>query len=1197
MKTVDHPVSNEGMPHLEQFSIHEPYWVARLIERDPVALPYVPADISRDRLPATWIHQEIDCHDLHVFGESSEPIARAVAAISLYLGRLCGKEAFDLDYSGLSLQSLPEAPDTPFATAVPLAIRLNGLDSFTEHVAQIEDLLSDAEAHGTYARDLVFRSPQIEAEHRQRLRSVPDVAVAIVPADRKDATELPPAHLVFAIAESAPKITLVANPDAIDKDLLTKIAEELKYVLSQADEDPGSALADFTVVTPRERAILDGWNGESRVEHEASNIPRLFEAQADKTPDATALVFRDESLTYRELNARANQLARLLLARGAQRGDLIGVLMERSVEVVVALLGVLKAGAAFVPLDPIYPLRRLAFLADDPKTQKYLSLVELRWMHRLAVIAQDAKPAFIVTQERHLGRVPNVGAQNIVFDGPSALDGIGVENLEAPIGPEDLAYVMYTFGSAGRPKGVMITHSNIDSFLTAIDGPLKSETPGVMLSATSIAFDFSIAELIWPLTRGYTAVLHSDGLAGAPIRRGSRHPNKPIDFSLFFWTVAGRHQASDQVPHRLLLEAARFADEHDFTVRTSERRGGSFGDFFANTSAVSATPGATAKSFALRAESGPQPERTRYITSPGDPELFRRAGQEGAIVLTQLLGQSVETLGKNIDLYRRAWTQSGRAGAGRVAVMLHTLVGEDELAVKEAVRGPMKAYLKGDLSLIRDAAWEFPAFQEMAEEGKTLDEFFAHLSEQGLGELLEFAFERSYATSGLFGTRLRCLALVDRLKEIGVDEIACLIDFGSPDEQVLEHLPLLSDLRFAANPKEDVEDIAALIERHRVTHVVAAPSLATALTWNDRSRNALARVSVMVVGGEAMSVELAHQLRSSVKGRVLNVYGSIETTVWSTSHELTDERGSVPIGKPIANTRLYVMDEHQRLLPIGVPGELVVSGDGVGRGYLNKPELTDACFLRNDRGRMYRTGDVVRMRRDGVLEFLERLDHQVKIRGNHINLPDIESVLQSASGVRKAVVQPQTDASGGQRLVAYVVPVSSAEFRPNDLREFVRARLPECMIPSLIEPMHDLPLTPSGTVDRRALPKTFGRPRPSDPERSLTAPATETQRRLAELWKRLLDVTEIDRTAKFVDLGGHSLLAMRAITEIEKTFATRISVRALLVSSLSQVAAEIDRLTAGRHDHAGRDRARDTESPGLGRLARWFKKKTQRSRS
>ena len=850
MRTVDPPINDDrmrqlgcsvaaGLDELTQFSIHEPYWVTRLIERDPVALPYVPADVSRDRLPAKWIHQEIDCHELHRPSESSKPIARTVAAISLYLGRLSGKKAFDLDYRGVCLGNLPEAAASYFATTVPLAFRLNWSISFAEFVAQVEDLLSDAEAHGTYARDLVFRSPQIEAEHRQRLTSIPDVAVAIVPADGMIATELTPARLVFAIAQTAPKITLIANPDAIDEDLLIKIAEELKHVLSQADEDSGRALGDFAVVTPRERAILDGWNGNSCVEREARNIPSLFETQARKTPDATALVFRDESLTYRELNTRANQLARLLLARGARSGDLIGVLMERSVEAVVTLLGVLKAGAAFVPLDPIYPLRRLAVMTQDPKTRKYLSLVELRWMHRLAVIARDAGPAFIVTQGRHLSRVPDVGAQKVVFDGLSALDDFNAENLEARIGPEELAYVMYTFGSSGRPKGVMITHSNVDSFLTAIDRPLRPEASGAMLSASSISFDFSIAELIWPLTRGYAVVLHSDGHEGTPIRQCSRHPDKPIDFSLLFWTAAGSDQACEQDPRRLQLEAARFAHEHDFAARTCERPVGPFGDLSANVAAVSATAIASAKCFAIRAEDRSQPQLRICLASPRDPELFRGAGQTGATLLTQLLGQSFETLAKNIALYRREWTRSGHAGAGRVAVMLHTLIGDDELAVKEAVRGPMKAYLKGDLSLIRDAVWEFPKFQEMAEEGKTVDEFCAHLSDQELSELLEFAFERSYAKRGLFGTRLRCLTLIDRLKEIGVDEIACLIDFGSPDELVLEHLPLLNELRIAANPKEDVEEIAALIERFRITHVVATPSLATALTWNDCSRKAL----------------------------------------------------------------------------------------------------------------------------------------------------------------------------------------------------------------------------------------------------------------------------------------------------------------------------------------------------------------------
>ena len=458
---------------MKQISAHDPARVVPRIERDPVAFPYVSVGISGDRLPATTLQYEIECHDLRFCGTSSEPIAWAVAAISLYLGRLCGNEAFALDLSHLALSNLPQTEESSFATNAPLAIQLNWRDSFTEHVAHLEDLISAAAERGTVAVEPIDFCPQIEAQREKRSGSIPDVAVAVVSEDAKDATGLPPAHLVFAIAQSATKITLIANADAIEKELLTKIAEELKHLLTRADADPDCALADFEIVRPRERAILEGWNGEGSPEYEPSILSRVFEAQVDRTPNATALVFREESLTYRELNARANQLARLLVARGIKKGDLVGVLMERSIESVVTLLGALKAGAVFVPLDPIYPLRRLALTAKNPKTQRYLSFVELRWMHRLAAMAQDAKPKLIVTQERHLDRVPKVGAQTVIFDGPDALAGLDAENLETPIDPEDLAYVMYTFGSTGRLKGVMITHANVDHFLTAIDGPMR----------------------------------------------------------------------------------------------------------------------------------------------------------------------------------------------------------------------------------------------------------------------------------------------------------------------------------------------------------------------------------------------------------------------------------------------------------------------------------------------------------------------------------------------------------------------------------------------------------------------------------------------------------------------------------------------------------------------------------------------------
>jgi acyl carrier protein len=296
----------------------------------------------------------------------------------------------------------------------------------------------------------------------------------------------------------------------------------------------------------------------------------------------------------------------------------------------------------------------------------------------------------------------------------------------------------------------------------------------------------------------------------------------------------------------------------------------------------------------------------------------------------------------------------------------------------------------------------------------------------------------------------------------------------------------------------------------------------------------------------------------------------------------------VPIGKPIANTQLYVVDERQRPLPLLVPGELLIGGDGVGRGYMKRPELTEARFLKTGHGTVYRTGDLVRLRPDGTVDFLGRLDDQVKIRGHRIELGEIEAVLESHPSVRKAVVHPQDDAAGGKRLVAYVVPQGASKFDVEGLRTFVSGRLPEFMVPSHFESLSDLPTTPSGKVDRRALPKpNFGQ-RHDGAGRQAAPPSTPTERRLAELWQKLLEVRDIDRADNFFELGGHSLLGMQAISQIQDLFGVRLPSKTLLVSSLTQVAAEIDRLKAGEQQTSEGGEKAKSRSGGFKSFPRWF---------
>ncbi len=617
-----------------------------------------------------------------------------------------------------------------------------------------------------------------------------------------------------------------------------------------------------------------------------------------------------------------------------------------------------------------------------------------------------------------------------------------------------------------------------------------------MARRTSISFDISIPELFWTLTRGARVILAGSSKPKLTVET-AKQSARSIDFGIVF-------RAAEANASGLFERATRFARQHGFSIQPG-------GDITAPT------------------QSSKGSESASCVTADDDPETFRCAAEIGSHVLTRTMGQSFESLAKNIALYRKTWKEAGHSGAGRVTVLLPTFVGADDVAVKAAVQPPMTAYLRDELPLVREAAWEYPAFLRKADEGITLEGFLAGLTDAEVTDLVEFAFERDYATGGLFGSVARCLPAVERLKQIGVDEIACLVDFGLPADLILASLPELNELKRAAlgGADEDSDDFATLIEQHGVTHFQCTPPRANSMLWDARTRQAMARLQWMIAGGEAMSEDLARQLRATVPGRVFNVYGPTETTVWSTMHLLTEIDGPVPIGKPILNTQLYVVDERQKLLPIGVAGELLIGGDGVGRGYLRRPDMTEARFLKTESGTVYRTGDLVRLQADGSVEFLGRLDDQVKIRGHRIELGEIEAVLETHPTVRKAVVHPQDDTAGGKRLVAYIVPNSDG-ISAETLRQFASQRLPEYMVPSHFEAMSDLPLTPSGKVDRRALPKpNFGQRREASAQ-VLTPPQTETEKELAELWQSLLEVGAVDRADNFFELGGHSLLGMRA---------------------------------------------------------------------
>ncbi|WP_395844890.1 amino acid adenylation domain-containing protein [Archangium violaceum] len=345
--------------------------------------------------------------------------------------------------------------------------------------------------------------------------------------------------------------------------------------------------------------------------------------------------------------------------------------------------------------------------------------------------------------------------------------------------------------------------------------------------------------------------------------------------------------------------------------------------------------------------------------------------------------------------------------------------------------------------------------------------------------------------------------------------------------------------------------LVALLREQAINVVTFPPSLLALLP-----SEGLDSLHTVVSAGEACSPELVSRWASPGR-RFLNGYGPTETTVCATMATCVPNGQRPPIGRPLPNVQLYVLDEHQRPVPIGVPGELYIGGLGVSRGYLNRPELTAEKFIPDPfsgeaGARLYRTGDLVRYRADGNLEYLGRTDFQVKVRGFRIELGELESVLDKHPGIRQSIVIAREDRPGDKRLVAYLAPSSQQAPTTAELRAHLKQHLPEYMVPSAFVVLEQLPLSPNGKVDRRALPTPEATVSGSD----YLAPRTPIEELLAGIWAEVLSVPRVGIRDNFFELGGHSLLATRVTSRVFQVLERRVSVLTLFQNPTIELLAE-----------------------------------------
>jgi natural product biosynthesis luciferase-like monooxygenase protein len=996
--------------------------------------------------------------------------------------------------------------------------------------------------------------------------------------------------------EGALRGQLEYNADLFERATVERLAARYATLLEAALDRPDAPVSRLALMPEAERRLaLEAWNDLAPAPPPAGTVVAQFEAQARRTPDAPALAGAGLRLSYRELDERSNRLARVLEREGVGPEARVAVCLGHGPELVVALWAVLKAGGAYVPLNPDHPRDRLAFALDD------------------------SRAALLLTNERWASAIAAEGVKVLRLEqAQAAIEAASPGPLPARASAENAAYLIYTSGSTGRPKGVVVGHANLLNFFRGIDEKLGTER-GTWLALTNFAFDISVLELLWTLARGFEVVV-----PGPDDRdEGPELPAKPareLALSLFFFASDASAGGGDK--YRLLLEAARFADENHFAaVWTPERHFHSFGGLYPSPAVVAGALAVATRRVRIRAGSVVLPlhdavrvaedwsvvdnlsggrvdlsfasgwhaddfvfaperyeDRRRqmalavddvrklwrgesvtrrggtgreievrtlprplqkelpvWVTASGDPKTFELAGSLGAGVLTHLLGQSVEELGAKIAAYRAAWRAAGRGGEGHVTLMLHTFVGDDLAAVREAVRGPFCDYLRTSLDLVKNLARSLNVDTESAD-----------FTADDLDALIGHAFERYFQTSGLMGTVESCLKMAERLRAAGVDELACLVDFGVDPDAVLRALPKLDELRRACNAAPAAAERSPLVShllRRDVTHFQCTPSVAR-LVVEEAGVEAFSGLRALLVGGEALPPALARELAAHVP-EVHNMYGPTETTIWSSGHRLAPGDAAVPIGRPVAGNALYVLDANLEPAPVGVPGELYVGGEGVARGYHGRPGLTAERFLPDPFGpapgrRMYRTGDVVRFRHDGALEFLGRNDHQIKLRGFRIELGEIEAALGRHPGVRQAVV-----AVGGTpadpRLVGFVVGRWGMAPAAPELQAFLRERLPDYMVPAAFVALEALPRTPNGKLDRRALPMPDLGQRAVETE--FVAPRTELERRLAELWAQALRVDRVGVHDNFFELGGHSLLATQLVAKVRSTLRVDLPLR------------------------------------------------------
>jgi len=886
------------------------------------------------------------------------------------------------------------------------------------------------------------------------------------------------------------------NTDLFDESTIIGMAEHFNTLLKYMLDNPDENVFNANIIGEKEaKDICKHLKGETLKLKASEQTIKLFDKQIKKQADCIAVISNDVSYSYKQLGEKVDSIAHYLLAQGVQNNDKVGICLLRNIDLVATIFACLKIGAAYIPLDPVYP------------------------PERLSQIVNDAKPKCIVTYQS----LKKLYLDNLPTESIVSLDKVEIEKVDkvkaSKYNDESIAYIIFTSGTTGKPKGIEITHGNLDNLLKGFDVSFGDTEKQTWLAQTSMNFDISVLELIWTISRGKTMVLQQSSPFKllAPERLS---PAKKLDFSVMFF---GADKSKEQ-KYDLYLETAKFADKNDFTsIWTPERHFGEFGGAFPSPSVLSSALAAITEKIGIRSgsvvlplhdpirvaeewslidnlskgrvgmsiASGWQPddfvfykayfknrhkemkakiedlknlwngnplvrkngldndfeikirpkpiqeELPLWITAAGSPATFEYAGEIGANLLTHMLGQSLEKLAENISIYHKSLVKNGyNVNEKKVTLMLHTYIDSSKEKASSISEKPFKDYLKSSAKLMEPLAKEV---------GIDIN--------ADLDELIDLAYKKFSEENTLIGSPESCQEMLFKIQSIGVSEVACLVDFGVESDKVLAGLDKIVEAKDLYNSYGEFLELLNidnqkteldLIDDYNITHVQMTPSQSKlVLDLHNQTERSLSSVKHWFIGGEALNEDLIRGLSSITDSKLYNMYGPTETTVWSAWREINKD--DIHIGEPIINTDLLLLNEFEQQVPIGVVGELYIGGLGLAKRYYNNYALTNERFKNINNPifgnkRFYKTGDLMKLKPNGNFEYVGRKDSQVKVNGYRVELEEIEKTLAKVSGVKDCKVVP-TLKNNNTSLSAYVVKdeIVYGDYKPLPLEQQAKA--------------------------------------------------------------------------------------------------------------------------------------------------------------